>query len=56
MISRDIKFDELTLEFTMDRPSEEDDNGALDLDLLETKNEDVRRVTHKQIGKRKNQP
>ena len=55
VISRDITFDEQAFGFTMDRLSEDVDDAALDLDLLEINNDDVRQITYKQTGKRKNQ-
>ena len=55
VISRDITFDESTVDFSMDRSSEDDEDAELDLDLLEINDDDVRQTTYKQTGKRKSE-
>uniref|UniRef100_A0AAV1TJ73 Integrase catalytic domain-containing protein n=1 Tax=Peronospora matthiolae TaxID=2874970 RepID=A0AAV1TJ73_9STRA len=53
VISRDITFDESTFDFSMDRPSDDDEDAELDLDLLAINEDDVRQTVYKQTGKRK---
>ena len=55
MISRDVTFDESKFGFVMEQSSEEVDDTALDLNLLDINEEDVRQKIYKQTGKRKNQ-
>uniref|UniRef100_A0AAV1UJD7 Integrase catalytic domain-containing protein n=1 Tax=Peronospora matthiolae TaxID=2874970 RepID=A0AAV1UJD7_9STRA len=52
VISRDITFDESTIDFSMDRPSDDDEDAELDLDLLAINEDDVRQTVYKQTGKR----
>uniref|UniRef100_A0AAV1TWC1 Polyprotein n=1 Tax=Peronospora matthiolae TaxID=2874970 RepID=A0AAV1TWC1_9STRA len=55
VISRDITFDESTFDFSMDRPSDDDEDAELDLDLLAINEDDVRQTVYKQTGKRKSE-
>uniref|UniRef100_A0AAV1VCZ5 Integrase catalytic domain-containing protein n=1 Tax=Peronospora matthiolae TaxID=2874970 RepID=A0AAV1VCZ5_9STRA len=55
VISRDIIFDESTFDFSMDRPSDDDEDAELDLDLLAINEDDVRQTVYKQAGKRKSE-
>uniref|UniRef100_A0AAV1TGH0 Integrase catalytic domain-containing protein n=1 Tax=Peronospora matthiolae TaxID=2874970 RepID=A0AAV1TGH0_9STRA len=55
VLTRDITFDESTFDFSMDRPSEEDEDAGLDLNLLAINDEDVRQTIYKQYGKRKSE-
>uniref|UniRef100_A0AAV1TFY3 Integrase catalytic domain-containing protein n=2 Tax=Peronospora matthiolae TaxID=2874970 RepID=A0AAV1TFY3_9STRA len=55
VISRDITFDESTFDFSMDRPSDDDEDAQLDLDLLAINEDDVRQTVYKQTGKRKSE-
>uniref|UniRef100_A0AAV1V9F8 Polyprotein n=1 Tax=Peronospora matthiolae TaxID=2874970 RepID=A0AAV1V9F8_9STRA len=55
VISRDITFDESTFDFLMDRPSDDDEDAELDLDLLAINEDDVRQTVCKQTGKRKSE-
>uniref|UniRef100_A0AAV1TVK9 Reverse transcriptase Ty1/copia-type domain-containing protein n=1 Tax=Peronospora matthiolae TaxID=2874970 RepID=A0AAV1TVK9_9STRA len=55
VISRDITFDESTFDFSMDRPSDNDEDAELDLDLLAINEDDVRQTVYKQTGKRKSE-
>uniref|UniRef100_A0AAV1VCX2 Reverse transcriptase Ty1/copia-type domain-containing protein n=1 Tax=Peronospora matthiolae TaxID=2874970 RepID=A0AAV1VCX2_9STRA len=55
VISRDITFDESTFDFSMDRPSDDDEDAELDLDLLAINEDDVRQPVYKQTGKRKSE-
>uniref|UniRef100_A0AAV1TF83 Integrase catalytic domain-containing protein n=2 Tax=Peronospora matthiolae TaxID=2874970 RepID=A0AAV1TF83_9STRA len=55
VISRDITFDESTFDFSMDRPSDDDEDAQLDLDLLAINEDDVRQTVYKKTGKRKSE-
>uniref|UniRef100_A0AAV1V5Y8 Integrase catalytic domain-containing protein n=1 Tax=Peronospora matthiolae TaxID=2874970 RepID=A0AAV1V5Y8_9STRA len=55
VISRDITFDESTFDFSMDRPSDDDEDAELDLDLLAINEDNVRQTVYKQTGKRKSE-
>uniref|UniRef100_A0AAV1U9X3 Integrase catalytic domain-containing protein n=1 Tax=Peronospora matthiolae TaxID=2874970 RepID=A0AAV1U9X3_9STRA len=55
VISRDITFDESTFDFSMDRPSDDDEDAELDLDLLAINEDDVRQTVSKHTGKRKSE-
>uniref|UniRef100_A0AAV1TG26 CCHC-type domain-containing protein n=1 Tax=Peronospora matthiolae TaxID=2874970 RepID=A0AAV1TG26_9STRA len=55
VISRDITFDESTFDFSMDRPSDDDEDAELDLDLLAINEDDVRQTVYKQTGKCKSE-
>uniref|UniRef100_A0AAV1UC50 CCHC-type domain-containing protein n=1 Tax=Peronospora matthiolae TaxID=2874970 RepID=A0AAV1UC50_9STRA len=55
VISRDITFDESTFDFSMDRPSDDDEDAELDLDLLAINEDDVHQTVYKQTGKRKSE-
>uniref|UniRef100_A0AAV1TG08 Integrase catalytic domain-containing protein n=1 Tax=Peronospora matthiolae TaxID=2874970 RepID=A0AAV1TG08_9STRA len=55
VISRDIIFDGSTFDFSMDRPSDDDENAEVDLDLLAINEDDVRQTVYKQTGKRKSE-
>uniref|UniRef100_A0AAV1UWJ1 Integrase catalytic domain-containing protein n=1 Tax=Peronospora matthiolae TaxID=2874970 RepID=A0AAV1UWJ1_9STRA len=55
VISRDITFDESTFYFSMDRPSDDDEDAELDLDFLAINEDDVRQTVYKQTGKRKSE-
>lgn len=52
VISRDVNFDESAFGFPMGSSSEDVDDGAQDLDLLDINEDDVRQVNCKQTGKR----
>ena len=54
MIIRDVN--ELTIGISVDRTSEKVDDAALDFDLLEIKEGNVRQVDPKQTVKRKDRP
>ena len=56
VITRDVNFDESTFGFSMEPSSEEVDDAVLDLDLLAINDDDVRQVSYKQTGKRKDRP
>uniref|UniRef100_A0AAV1TF98 Retroviral polymerase SH3-like domain-containing protein n=1 Tax=Peronospora matthiolae TaxID=2874970 RepID=A0AAV1TF98_9STRA len=55
VISRDITFDESAFDFSMDRSSDDDEDAELELNLLAIKDDDVRKTTYKQTGKRKSE-
>uniref|UniRef100_A0AAV1VDJ4 Integrase catalytic domain-containing protein n=1 Tax=Peronospora matthiolae TaxID=2874970 RepID=A0AAV1VDJ4_9STRA len=55
VISRDITFDESTFDFSVDRPSDDDEDAELDLDLLAINEDDVRQTVYKKTGKRKSE-
>uniref|UniRef100_A0AAV1TJY1 Integrase catalytic domain-containing protein n=1 Tax=Peronospora matthiolae TaxID=2874970 RepID=A0AAV1TJY1_9STRA len=49
VISRDITFDESTFDFSMDRPSDDDKDAELDLELLAINEDDVRQTVYKHV-------
>ena len=55
VISRDVTFDESKFGFLMEQSSEEVDDTALDLNLLDVNGEEERQKIYKQTGKCKNQ-
>uniref|UniRef100_A0AAV1THK1 Retroviral polymerase SH3-like domain-containing protein n=1 Tax=Peronospora matthiolae TaxID=2874970 RepID=A0AAV1THK1_9STRA len=47
VISCDITFDESTFDFSMDRPSDDDEDAELDINLIAIIYDDVRQTTYK---------